>query len=148
MKGYKIGINEKLFDFVLIELEVPEEYPGGIVYEHKYEIANNPYSHNTESKYRVVVQYRSNVARVLNIRKIKFGTYEYIDSAMSLYDEHFYYRPGEMIYPDAFDPNPDNICTNGIHFFGTYKEAISYTEDDWPRHRYNCEMISVLCGRH
>ena len=30
MKGYKIGINKNLLDFVLIELEVPEEYPGRI----------------------------------------------------------------------------------------------------------------------
>ena len=146
MKGYKIGINEKLFDFVLIELEVPEEYPGAIVYKHKYEIVNRSY--DTDRKYRVVVQYRSNVARILNIRRIKFGTHEYVDSAMSLYDEHFYYHPGEMIYPDAFDPNPDNVCTNGIHFFGTYEEAISYTEDNWSRHRYNSEMLSILCGRH
>ena len=146
MKGYKIGINENLLDFVLIELEVPEEYPGGIVYEHKYETVN--YSDDTDIKHRVVVQYRSNVVRVLNIRNIKFCTHEYVGSAMSLYDEHFYYHPGEIIYPDAFDPDPGNICTNGIHFFGTREEAISYTEDDWPRHRYNCEILLFLYGHH
>ena len=149
MKGYKIGINGKPLNFVLIELEVPEAYPGAIVYEHKYEMALSQtiYPFSTRSLYRTVTQYRSNVARVLNIRKIKDGIPEYVESAFSLYDYCFYYYPGEIIYPDTFDTDPDRICTNGIHFFDTVEEAIRYTKDDWARYRYDCKVKSIIKKR-
>lgn len=36
------------------------------------------------------------------------------------------YRVGEMVYPDAFDENRWNECSNGIHFFTNKQYAINY----------------------
>ena len=130
MKGYKIGIDEDLLDFVLIELEIPEKYPGVIVYGYIVSTTNR-----FEISYRTTRQYRTNIARVLDIHKIKDGIVEHVESAVSLYDPTFYYRPGEIIYPNVFDPDHTCMCTGGIHFFETVEEAIKYTENNWARCR-------------
>ena len=36
------------------------------------------------------------------------------------------YRVGQMVYPDSFDENRWNECSNGIHFFVDKQEAIDY----------------------
>ena len=36
------------------------------------------------------------------------------------------YTVGKMVYPDAFDENRWNECSNGIHFFINKQEAIDY----------------------
>ena len=36
------------------------------------------------------------------------------------------YTVGEMVYPDTFDENRWNECSNGIHFFINKQEAIDY----------------------
>jgi len=38
-------------------------------------------------------------------------------------DNKILYKVGEMVYPDKYDPNPLNECSNGIHFFITRQEA-------------------------
>ena len=152
MKGYKIGINENLLDFVLIELEVPEEYPGVLIYTYVMQLEADPLvsyddgvalTYHTGIKYRVTSQYRANVARVLDIRKIKSGVAEHVNSAFSLYDQTFDYHPGEIIYPDVFDPNPDNVCTNGIHFYENVEDAIRYTKDNWAIRRLMFASLSI-----
>ena len=128
MKGYKIGFSEidnngnPRLCYALIELEIPERYPGA-----KY------FNFNCRN--------RSNVARVLKINKIAIVpvlldkpiikmTQVRLDSAFSLFDPNFCYRPGEIVYPDRFENQPV-ICANGIHFF-TYRQlAIDYVMDDW-----------------
>ena len=134
MKGYKIGINENLLDFVLIELEVPEEYPGVLIYSYAMRLeveTSDLYCYHKELKFHTISQYRTNVARVLDIRKIKAGVAKHVDSAFSLYDQTFDYYPGEIIYPKAFDLDHTNMCTDGIHFFETMEDAIKYTKDRW-----------------
>ena len=133
MKGYKIGIDSDTLELVLIELEVPEEYPGRMIYEHEVTIFD-PVWGDTSTYLRNVKQYRANVARVLKIWKTVPAINAFVDSAFSLYNTHFYYRLGEIVYPDSFDPDPDTVCTNGIHFFGTVTDAIAYTEDHWVRY--------------
>lgn len=130
MKGYKIGLDEDSINFVLIELDIPEKYPGVIVYGYLVSITDC-----FEISDRATRQYRTNVAKVLDIRKIKDGIVEHIESAVSLYDPTFHYRPGEIIYPNVFDPDRTCMCTGGIHFFETVEEAIKYTEDPWARCR-------------
>jgi len=39
------------------------------------------------------------------------------------HDQKILYKVGEIIYPDSYDPNPLNECSNGIHFFITRQEA-------------------------
>ena len=36
------------------------------------------------------------------------------------------YRVGEMVFPDSFDDNRWNECSNGIHFFTNKESAINY----------------------
>ena len=133
MKGYKIGIDPDTLELVLIELEVPEEYPGRMIYEHEVKIFD-PVWGDASTHPRIVKQYRANVARVLKIQKTATVINAFVGSAFSLHDTHFYYRLGEIVYPDNFDPDPDVVCTNGIHFFGTVKDAVEYTEDGWVRY--------------
>lgn len=138
MKGYKIGINKNLLDFVLIELEVPEEYPGVIVYEYiAPQLRDVPLCIDSYTRYwlRDLRQYRSNVARVLGIQKIEDGVVKAVDSAFSLYDWTFYYHPREIIFPKAFDLERMNQCSDGIHYFETAADAITYANDPWPRKR-------------
>ena len=128
MKGYKIGLGEidnngdLSFCYALIELEIPEDYPGLKCYS--FESSN-----------------RSNVARVLKINKVDYTmgcllepivkvTQEYLDSAYSLFDPNFCYRPGEIVYPDCFEEQPF-MCVNGIHFFTDREQAIQYVMNDW-----------------
>lgn len=36
------------------------------------------------------------------------------------------YKPGEWVYADSYDPNRNNECTHGIHFFITREEVLRY----------------------
>lgn len=149
MKGYKIGIDEDTFECVLIDLDIPEEYPGAIVYKYitnRIDVAPFPLYVDSYASYWIydLKQYRSNVARVLDIRKIRDGIVEHVDSAFSLYDQTFYYHPGEIVFPKAFDLDHTNVCTDGIHFFETAADAITYAKDPWPRQR----CLAAYYARH
>ena len=41
-------------------------------------------------------------------------------------EHHVTYKVGEMVYPDSFDENRWNECSNGIHFFINKQDAINY----------------------
>lgn len=130
MKGYKIGFYRKRYSaipcFALIELEIPDRYPG--------------------AELRLFLgAYRSNVARVLKIYKVEPSkhfknfnakTAEELESAYSIFDNNFIYRPGEIVYPDKFDQRQEVVCTNGIHFFGSRKRALEYVYNEWVQSRY------------
>ena len=49
-----------------------------------------------------------------------------ISRGYSYHDHTFEYKVGETIYPDSFDDNRWDECSNGIHFFITKQEAINY----------------------
>lgn len=49
-----------------------------------------------------------------------------ISRGYSYHDHTFEYKVGETIYPDSFDDNRWDECSNGIHFFITKQEAIDY----------------------
>lgn len=133
MKGYKIGFSEiddngdPRLCYALIELEIPEKYPGL-----KY--------------YNFRTQNRSNVARVLKVNKLVVAldildkqtvilTQERLDSAFSIFDPNFYYHPGDIVYPDRFEDRIF-ICAHGIHFFTNRQEAIDYVMDGWVVSRF------------
>lgn len=42
------------------------------------------------------------------------------------YNPPLTYKVGEMVYPDSFDDNRWEECSNGIHFFITRQEAVDY----------------------
>ena len=141
MKGYKIGFSEidnngdPRLCYALIELEVPERYPGAKCFSSDY-------------------KNRSNVARVLKINELVIVcdifyepivkvTQEHLDLAFSLFDPNFCYRPGEIVYPDRFEEQPI-VCANGIHFF-TYRQlAIDYVMDDWVVSKFNERILEKV----
>ena len=51
---------------------------------------------------------------------------EDISQGTSRRDYGFMYWIGETVYPDCWDDNRWNECSNGIHFFVTRKEAEEY----------------------
>lgn len=146
MKVYKIGFSEiddgKDLRFALIKLDIPEGYPGLIIRA----------SDSQDFRY-----FRSNVARVLSINKIEMRpevTYHYyngggvvysflasdeiMDHAFSIYDNSFYYHPGEIVFPNKFDDTDYKICTNGIHFFRSQNDALHYINNsDWVWYKFN-----------
>lgn len=150
MKGYKIGFSEindgKDLAFSLITLDIPEGYPGLMI--------RAPDSFESASARGL--DFRSNVARVLSINKIEMHgepTYRYyngggyvysflasdeiMDHAFSIYDNNFYYHPGEIIFPDKFDDTDYRRCTNGIHFFRSQNDALNYISSNWVWYKFN-----------
>ena len=67
---------------------------------------------------------RCDKAKVLGI--IDLFTNEVLDSVVNLNYHKTTYTVGEMVYPDSFDENRWNECSNGIHFFINKQDAINY----------------------
>ena len=68
---------------------------------------------------------RCDKAKVLEI--INTDTKEYVEQVLNkAYDQETLYKVGEMVYPDKFDDNRWNECSNGIHFFINKQDAIDY----------------------
>ena len=69
---------------------------------------------------------RCSKAKVLGIYDLDGGELKNIDEVFSLYYRTFTYKIGEWVYPDSFDEEVFNECSNGIHFFITFEEARKY----------------------
>jgi hypothetical protein len=68
---------------------------------------------------------RCDKAKVLDI--INFDTKEHVEQVVNkAYDQETLYKVGEMVYPDKFDDNRWDECSNGIHFFINKQDAIDY----------------------
>ena len=68
---------------------------------------------------------RCDKAGVLEI--INLDTKEYVEQVVNeAYNQETLYKVGEMVYPDKFDDNRWNECSNGIHFFINKQDAIDY----------------------
>src|SRR5205823_528566 len=75
-------------------------------------------------------KYRANKLKVLMIINIRN-----LSSIVSI--DHFYensfdkktfitYIVDKVVYPDKFDDNIDNVCSNGIHYFKSIDRAYNY----------------------
>ena len=67
---------------------------------------------------------RCDKALVLDITSLD-GEEHYDEVTNNNYSETIY-KVGEMVYPDSFDENRWNECSNGIHFFVNKEDAINY----------------------
>lgn len=67
---------------------------------------------------------RCDKAMVLDITSLD-GTNHYDEVTNTNYKKTVY-KVGEMVYPDSFDENRWNECSNGIHFFINKEDAINY----------------------
>ena len=67
---------------------------------------------------------RCDKALVLDITSLD-GEKHYDEVTNTNYNKTIY-KVGEMVYPDSFDENRWNECSNGIHFFVNKQDAINY----------------------
>ena len=67
---------------------------------------------------------RCDKAKVLGITNLK--TNDLLDSIVNTNYAEIKYEVGEMVYPDKFDEDRWNECSNGIHFFINKQDAINY----------------------
>lgn len=67
---------------------------------------------------------RCNKAKVLEITNIDNGSN--VDIITNSLWTNCVYKVGEIVYPDSFDEDRWNECSNGIHFFIDKQEAINY----------------------
>ena len=67
---------------------------------------------------------RCDKAMVLDITSLD-GEKHYDEVTNTNYNKTIY-KVGEMVYPDSFDENRWNECSNGIHFFVNKEDAIKY----------------------
>lgn len=72
-------------------------------------------------------KYRTQRAKVMDIIKVRRAKYpaETADVSISEFDRHFKYKKGEYVETEL-DPSPEERCSNGIHFFKTPSEAVSW----------------------
>ena len=69
---------------------------------------------------------RASYAKVLSITTL-LGEPIKTDSVTNTdYSPNIVYTVGEFVYPDEFDDNRWNECSNGIHFFINRQEAVDY----------------------
>ena len=68
---------------------------------------------------------RCNKAKVLEITDVD-GANSIDEIVNQNYNKNTIYRVGEMVYPDSFDGDRWNECSNGIHFFMNKQDAINY----------------------
>ena len=67
---------------------------------------------------------RCNKAMVLDITSLDGETH--FDEVVNNNYKKTIYKVGEFVYPDSFDENRWNECSNGIHFFVNKQDAINY----------------------
>ena len=68
---------------------------------------------------------RCDKAKVLSITDL-YGNNPINEITNTSREPHTTYRVGEMVYPDSFDEDRWNECSNGIHFFVNKQDAINY----------------------
>lgn len=68
---------------------------------------------------------RCSKAKVLKILNID-GTKSELTEVINVNYAECKYEVGKMVYPDSFDENRWNECSNGIHFFVDREEALKY----------------------
>ena len=103
--GWKkaVGIIDNHELYVIVKLEIPETAKRSSATSRKC---------------------RCSEAKVLEFYNLDGSVFD--GKVISKYNPEFEYRTGEMIYPDSFDEDRWNECSNGIHFFMNRQEAINY----------------------
>ena len=73
----------------------------------------------------VSMKCRCDKARVLSVWNMRLEE-EVSEVVNHAYNQDTLYKVGEMVYPDSFDEDRWNECSNGIHFFINKQDAINY----------------------
>jgi hypothetical protein len=90
---------------VLITLEIPDDATTNL---DRYDIVNKD-----------TAKYRSNKVKVLKIEDDDGKDYETATSAFVTlgFRDLLTYKVGETLVEPTYDPDPDKVCSDGIHFF-------------------------------
>ena len=117
--GYKKCVTKRIVgsvvDWCIVKLLIPSDAKRSsamIDEENSYEIKCRC------SKARVLGIYRLSGIKYLLKRKAR-SAYVQLEHSLD-------YKVGEYVYPDEFDDDRYEECSNGIHFFMTFKEAKDY----------------------
>ena len=94
---------KKVYGYFLIKLQIPED------------------ARRTSATAR---KCRCDKAIVLDITSLDGE--EHYDEVTNKRHNETIYKVGEFVYPDSFDENRWNECSNGIHFFVNKQDAINY----------------------
>src|SRR5271163_3220743 len=73
---------------------------------------------------KLCAKMRAKEARVLSIQHIVTGHSK--SRIPSDWDKTFIYKLGETVTVPDYDPDPEAVCTSGIHFFLSKEAAICY----------------------
>ena len=73
---------------------------------------------------------RSNKAKVLGIYDFYGNLLDVKEIVSYSFGKETHYKVGEMVYPDRFDEDRYNECSNGIHFFINRQDAVNYYTGD------------------
>ena len=95
-------------------------------------------------------KFRCNRAKVISITNVETG--ETMKKDVSIYDDEFKYRVGEIVKTFCFNETINTVCTEGIHYFKTEEAALSwfYNQEDiknfpdgkWIRWHENGQKLS------
>ena len=104
-----VSYGYKVCDFYIVTLEIPEDakFVGG---PHR--------------------KCRCSKAKCVAIETMD-GKPSHTLSVVSFYDPNFVYKIGETVEAKDFDPDETHICSGGIHFYNTRKEAEDLLRSIW-----------------
>ena len=69
-------------------------------------------------------KFRTNKVKVVQIKNVK--TCESMKSDNSFHDKNFKYSVGKIITEPTFEPDLNQVCGGGIHYFKTRETALSW----------------------
>ena len=69
---------------------------------------------------------RASEAKVVGLETIEGVALPKGTIARSFWKPSLRYEVGHWVYPDSFNENPYETCSNGIHFFMAREEAVNY----------------------
>ena len=67
-------------------------------------------------------KFRANKVKVLEIYNAQDSTITH-NEAQSLFDSNVKYVVNDIVKPDSYHPDPENVCSNGIHYYLTEEAA-------------------------
>jgi antitoxin component YwqK of YwqJK toxin-antitoxin module len=113
MLAYKAAENNETR--VLITLEIPEDALTNIA--------------RSSALVKEKAKHRTNKVKVLKIEDSQGKEYQEAQTSF-FYDKKLIYRVGEILEEPAYDTNPENVCSQGIHFFLEKKVAEQFELDE------------------
>ena len=88
---------------------------------------NEPNNENRHVVNKQYAKYKCRTAKVIRVEDLNDPSIEF-ESASSYYNYNFEYIVGKIITEPNYDPDIDEVCSPGIHYFRSKNRARSYNE--------------------